>query len=182
MLMFAIIAVFIAGLMVGRTPEYLGKKIERKEIMLAALALLIGPAVILGFSGVASVLPQAVSSISNPGPHGLSEILYLYTSSNGNNGSAFAGITSNTPYYNWTGAFAMLLGRFAFLIPIMAFGGSLVGKKIVPAGRGTLPTHGPLFVGMLVGVILIVGALTYFPAYSLGPIVEQLFMHAGKVF
>jgi K+-transporting ATPase ATPase A chain len=182
MLMFAIIAVFIAGLMVGRTPEYLGKKIERKEIMLAALALLIGPAVILGFSGVASVIPQAVSSISNPGPHGLSEILYLYTSSNGNNGSAFAGLTSNTPYYNWTGAFAMLLGRFAFLIPIMALGGTLVQKKIVPAGRGTLPTHGPLFVGLLVGVILIVGALTYFPAYSLGPIVEQLLMHAGKVF
>ena len=182
MLMFAIIAVFIAGLMVGRTPEYLGKKIERKEIMLAALALLIGPAVILGFSAAASVIPAGTSSISNPGPHGLSEILYLYTSSNGNNGSAFAGITSNVPYYNWTGAFAMLLGRFAFLIPIMAFGGSLVEKKIVPAGRGTLPTHGPLFVGLLVGVILIVGALTYFPAYSLGPVVEQLFMHAGKVF
>ena len=182
MLMFAIIAVFIAGLMVGRTPEYLGKKIERKEIMLAALALLIGPAVILGFSAAASVIPAGTSSISNPGPHGLSEILYLYTSSNGNNGSAFAGIASNVPYYNWTGAFAMLLGRFAFLIPIMAFGGSLVEKKIVPAGRGTLPTHGPLFVGLLVGVILIVGALTYFPAYSLGPVVEQLFMHAGKVF
>jgi K+-transporting ATPase ATPase A chain len=182
MLMFALIAVFIAGLMVGRTPEYLGKKIERKEIMLAALALLIGPAVILGFSAAASVIPAGTSSISNPGPHGLSEILYLYTSSNGNNGSAFAGIASNVPYYNWTGAFAMLLGRFAFLIPIMAFGGSLVEKKIVPAGRGTLPTHGPLFVGLLVGVILIVGALTYFPAYSLGPVVEQLFMHAGKVF
>ncbi len=182
MLMFAIIAVFIAGLMVGRTPEYLGKKIERKEMMMAALALLIGPAVILGFSAAASVISAGVSSILNPGPHGLSEILYLYTSSNGNNGSAFAGIAGNTPYYNWTGAFAMLLGRFAFLIPVLAIGGSLVQKKIVPAGRGTLPTHGPLFVGMLVGVILIVGALTYFPAYSLGPIVEQLFMHAGKVF
>jgi potassium-transporting ATPase potassium-binding subunit len=182
MLMIAIIAVFIAGLMVGRTPEYLGKKIERKEIMLAALALLIGPAVILGFSAAASVIPAGTSSISNPGPHGLSEILYLYTSSNGNNGSAFAGIASNVPYYNWTGAFAMLLGRFAFLIPIMAFGGSLVGKKIVPAGRGTLPTHGPLFVGLLVGVILIVGALTYFPAYSLGPVVEHLFMQAGRTF
>jgi potassium-transporting ATPase potassium-binding subunit len=182
MLMFAIIAVFIAGLMVGRTPEYLGKKIERKEIMLAALALLIGPAVVLGFSAVASVIPQGYGQVANSGPHGLSEILYLYTSSNGNNGSAFAGLGSNVPYYNWTGAFAMLLGRFAFLIPIIAFGGSLVQKKVVPAGRGTLPTHGPMFVGLLIGVILIVGALTYFPAYSLGPVVEQLLMHAGRVF
>ncbi len=182
MLMFAIIAVFIAGLMVGRTPEYLGKKIERKEIMMAALALLILPASILGFSAVASVIPQGTSSILNPGPHGLSEILYLYTSSNGNNGSAFAGIAANTPFYNWTGGFAMLIGRFAFLIPILAFGGSLVKKRVVPAGLGTFPTTGPLFVGLLIGVILIVGALTYFPAYSLGPIVEQLLMHAGKVF
>jgi K+-transporting ATPase ATPase A chain len=182
MLMFAIIAVFIAGLMVGRTPEYLGKKIERKEIMMAALALLILPASILGFSAVASVIPQGVSSILNPGPHGLSEILYIYTSSNGNNGSAFAGLNGNTPYYNWTGGIAMLIGRFAFLIPIMAFGGSLVKKRVVPAGLGTFPTNTPLFVGLLIGVILIVGALTYFPAYSLGPIIEQLLMHAGKVF
>jgi K+-transporting ATPase ATPase A chain len=182
MLMFAIIAVFIAGLMVGRTPEYLGKKIERKEIMMAALALLILPASILGFSAVASVIPAGVSSILNPGPHGLSEILYLFTSSNGNNGSAFAGINGNTPFYNWTGGFAMLIGRFAFLIPIMAFGGSLVKKRVVPAGLGTFPTNTPLFVGLLIGVILIVGALTYFPAYALGPIVEQLLMNAGKVF
>jgi K+-transporting ATPase ATPase A chain len=182
MLMFAIIAVFIAGLMVGRTPEYLGKKIERKEIMMAALALLILPASILGFSAVASVIQPGISSILNPGPHGLSEILYLYTSSNGNNGSAFAGISGNTPFYNWTGGFAMLIGRFAFLIPILAFGGSLVKKKVVPAGLGTFPTTGPLFVGLLVGVILIVGALTYFPAYSLGPIVEQLMMQAGVTF
>ncbi len=182
MLMFAIIAVFIAGLMVGRTPEYLGKKIERKEVMMAALALLILPASILGFSAVASVLPQGVSSIANPGPHGLSEILYVYTSSNGNNGSAFAGLVGNTPFYNWTGGFAMLIGRFAFLIPIMAFGGSLVKKRVVPAGLGTFPTTGPLFVALLIGVILIVGALTYFPAYSLGPIVEHLLMQAGKVF
>jgi len=182
MMMFAVIAVFIAGLMVGRTPEYLGKKIERKEIMMAALALLILPASILGFSAVASVVPVGVSSILNPGPHGLSEILYLYTSSNGNNGSAFAGITGNTPFYNWTGGFAMLIGRFAFLIPIMAFGGSLVKKRAVPAGLGTFPTTGLLFVGLLVGVILIVGALTYFPAYSLGPIVEQLLMNAGRTF
>ena len=133
MLMFAVIAVFIAGLMVGRTPEYLGKKIERKEIMMAALALLILPASILGFAAVASVIPQGTGAILNPGPHGLSEILYLYTSSNGNNGSAFAGISANTPFYNWTGGFAMLIGRFAFLIPILAFGGSLVKKRVVPA-------------------------------------------------
>ncbi len=182
MLMFAIIAVFIAGLMVGRTPEYLGKKIERKEVMMAALALLILPASILGFAAVASVVPFGVSQLANPGPHGLSEILYLYTSSNGNNGSAFAGIAANTPFYNWTGGIAMLIGRFAFLIPILAFGGSLVQKRVHPAGLGTFPTRGPLFVGLLIGVILIVGALTYFPAYSLGPIVENLLMHAGKTF
>ena len=182
MLMFAIIAVFIAGLMVGRTPEYLGKKIERKEIMMAALALLILPASILGFAALASVLPIGVSQIANAGPHGLSEILYAYTSANGNNGSAMAGLSGNTPFYNWTLGLAMLIGRFAFLIPIMAFGGSLVQKKVVPAGSGTFPTNGPLFVGLLVGVILIVGALTYFPAYSLGPIVEHLLMQAGRTF
>jgi K+-transporting ATPase ATPase A chain len=182
MLMFVIIAVFIAGLMVGRTPEYLGKKIERKEVMMAALALLILPASILGFSAVASVIPAGISSILNPGPHGLTEILYQYTSANGNNGSAFAGLNGNTPFYNWTGGFAMLIGRFAFLIPIMAFGGSLVKKRVVPAGLGTFPTTGPLFVGLLIGVILIVGALTYFPAYSLGPIAEQLLMQAGRTF
>lgn len=182
MLMFAIIAVFIAGLMVGRTPEYLGKKIERKEVMMAALALLILPASILGFAAAASVIPVGVSQIANAGPHGLSEILYAYTSANGNNGSAMAGLAGNTPFYNWTLGLAMLIGRFAFLIPVMAFGGSLVQKKVVPAGSGTFPTNGPLFVGLLVGVILIVGALTYFPAYSLGPIVEHLLMQAGKVF
>jgi potassium-transporting ATPase potassium-binding subunit len=181
MIMFAIIAVFIAGLMVGRTPEYLGKKIERKEIMMAALALLILPASILGFSAVASVIPQGVSSILNPGPHGLSEILYAYTSANGNNGSAFAGL-AGSPYYNWTMGLAMLIGRFAFLIPILAFGGSLVRKRVVPAGPGTFPTTGPLFVGLLIGVILIVGALTYFPAYALGPIVEHLLLQAGRTF
>ncbi|WP_202901863.1 potassium-transporting ATPase subunit KdpA [Thermogemmatispora carboxidivorans] len=183
MLMFAILTVFIAGLMVGRTPEYLGKKIERKEVMMAALALLIGPATILGFAAVASVSPLGLASLTtNAGPHGLSEILYLYTSSNGNNGSAFAGLAGNTPFYNWTGAFAMLIGRFVFLIPILAFGGSLVGKRVVPAGPGTFPTTGPLFVSLLVGVILIVGALTYFPAYALGPIVEHLLMLAGRTF
>ena len=182
MLMFVIIAVFIAGLMVGRTPEYLGKKIERKEVMMAALALLILPASILGFSAVASVIPAGTSAILNPGPHGLTEILYQYTSANGNNGSAFAGLSANTPFYNWTGGMAFLIGRFAFLIPIMAFGGALVRKRVVPAGLGTFPTTGPLFVGLLIGVIVIVGALTYFPAYALGPIVEQLLMHAGKMF
>jgi K+-transporting ATPase ATPase A chain len=181
MLMFAIIAVFIAGLMVGRTPEYLGKKIERKEVMMAALALLILPASILGFTAVASVLPQGVSSIANQGPHGLSEMLYAYSSANGNNGSAMAGL-AGSPYWNWTMGIAMLIGRFAFLVPILAFGGSLVQKKVVPAGSGTFPTNGPLFVGLLVGVILIVGALTYFPVYALGPIVEHLLMQAGRTF
>ena len=181
MLMFAIIAVFIAGLMVGRTPEYLGKKIERKEIMMAVLALLVSPLVILGFSGVAMALPQGLSSILNPGPHGFTEVLYAFTSANGNNGSAFAGLAAN-PFYNWTMGFAMLIGRFAELIAILAFGGSLVVKRVVPAGLGTFPTTGPLFVALLIGVILIVGALTYFPAYSLGPVVEQLLMQAGRTF
>jgi K+-transporting ATPase ATPase A chain len=182
MLMFAIIAVFIAGLMVGRTPEYLGKKIERKEIMMAALALLVSPAVILGFTAVAMALPVGLSSILNPGPHGLTEVLYAFTSANGNNGSAFAGLSGNTPFYNLALGFAMLIGRFAELIPILAFGGSLVRKRAVPAGLGTFPTTGPLFVGLMIGVILIVGALTYFPAYSLGPIAEQLLMQAGRTF
>ena len=182
MLMFALIAVFIAGLMVGRTPEYLGKKIERKEIMMAVLALLVSPAVILGFTAVAIVLPFGLSQLTNAGPHGLTEILYAYTSANGNNGSAFAGLSGNTPFYNWTLGFAMLIGRFAEIIPILAFGGSLVRKRVVPAGLGTFPTTGPLFVGLLIGVIIIVGALTYFPAYALGPIVEHLLMQAGRTF
>ncbi|HEX4206126.1 MAG TPA: potassium-transporting ATPase subunit KdpA, partial [Ktedonobacteraceae bacterium] len=182
MLIFAILAVFIAGLMVGRTPEYLGKKIEQKEMKMAALAILILPASILGFTAVASVLPVGTSSILNAGPHGLSEMLYAFTSSTGNNGSAFAGLSGNTPFYNWTLAFAMLIGRFAFVIPVMALAGSLVHKRVVPVGAGTFPTTGPLFVALLIGVILIVGALTYFPAYSLGPIVEHLLMLGGKAF
>jgi K+-transporting ATPase ATPase A chain len=177
-----VLAVFIAGLMVGRTPEYLGKKIEQKEMKMAALAILILPASILGFAAVASVLPAGTASVTNPGPHGLTQILYAYTSGTGNNGSAFAGLGANTPFYNWTIGFAMLVGRFAFVVPIMALAGSLVRKKVVPAGLGTFPTTGPLFVSLLVGVVLIVGALTYFPAYSLGPIVEHLLMLAGKVF
>jgi K+-transporting ATPase ATPase A chain len=181
MIMFAILAVFIAGLMVGRTPEYLGKKIEPKEMKMAALALLILPLSILGFSAIASVIPAGVSAIHNAGPHGLSEILYAYTSQTGNNGSAFAGLSGNT-FYDWTGAFAMLIGRILFVIPLMAIAGSVVKKKIVPVSAGTLPTSGPLFSALLVGVILIVGALTFFPAYALGPIIEHLLMWAGKVF
>ncbi|HEY7349293.1 MAG TPA: potassium-transporting ATPase subunit KdpA [Ktedonobacterales bacterium] len=182
MIMFAILAVFIAGLMVGRTPEYLGKKIEGKEMKMAALALLILPLSILGFSAIASVTPVGVGPIHNAGPHGLSEILYTYHSTTGNNGSAFAGLGSNTPFYNWTQAFAMLIGRMLFVIPLMAIAGSVARKKIVPAGAGTLPTGGPLFSALLVGVILIVGALTFIPAYALGPIIEQLLMWAGKIF
>ncbi len=186
MLMFAIIGVFIAGLMVGRTPEYLGKKIERKEIMMAVLALLVSPLVILGFSAVAVALPAGHAGLTtgagNLGPHGLSDILYGFTSTNGNNGSAFAGLNGNNPFYNWTLGFAMLIGRFAEVIPLLALGGVLVKKRVVPAGLGTFPTTKPLFVGLLIGVILIVGALTYFPAYSLGPIVEHLLMFKGVTF
>ncbi len=182
MLYFAIIAVFIAGLMVGRTPEYLGKKIERKEIMMAVLALLLSPLLVLSFTALSVVVPAGLSGMANAGPHGLTEVLYAFSSANGNNGSAFAGLSGNTAYYNWTLGIVMLIGRFAEVIPILAFGGSLVVKKAVPAGLGTFPTTGPLFVALLIGVILIVGALTYFPVFSLGPIVEQLLMQAGKTF
>ncbi len=186
MIMFAIIAVFIAGLMVGRTPEYLGKKIERKEIMMAVLALLVSPLVILGFSAIAIALPAGRAGLTtgagNLGPHGLTDILYAFTSTNGNNGSAFAGLNGNNPFYNWTLGMAMLIGRFAEVIPLLALGGALVKKRVVPAGLGTFPTTSPLFVGLLIGVILIVGALTFFPAYALGPIVEHLMMQAGRTF
>ncbi|HEX8981175.1 MAG TPA: potassium-transporting ATPase subunit KdpA [Ktedonobacterales bacterium] len=188
LIVFAILSVFIAGLMVGRTPEFLGKKIEQKEIKMAALAILILPLSILGFSAVAIVLPTGASAIANPGPHGLTEVLYAFSSMTGNNGSAFAGLATTTigtptfAFYNWTGAFAMLIGRFGFVIPVMALAGSLVTKKIKPAGPGTFPTTTPLFSGLLVGVIVIVGALTFFPAYALGPIVEHLIRMAGKAF
>jgi potassium-transporting ATPase potassium-binding subunit len=182
LIVFAILSVFIAGLMVGRTPEYLGKKIEQYEIKMAALAILILPLSILLFTALAIAIPQGVSRIANPGPHGLSGSLYLYTSSTGNNGSAFAGLGSNTPFYNWTGAFAMIIGRFAFIVPVLALAGSMARKNVAPAGPGTFPTNKPLFAGLLVSVIIIVGALTYFPAYSLGAIVEQLLMLAGKTF
>jgi K+-transporting ATPase ATPase A chain len=182
MLYFAIIAVFIAGLMVGRTPEYLGKKIERKEIMMAVLALLLSPLLVLVFTALAVVVPQGLAGIANAGPHGFTEVLYAFSSANGNNGSAFAGLGGNSAFYNWTLGMVMLIGRFAEIVPILAFGGSLAAKRVVPAGLGTFPTNGPLFVALMIGVILIVGALTYFPAFSLGPIVEQLLMHAGKTF
>ncbi|NWJ45614.1 MAG: potassium-transporting ATPase subunit KdpA [Chloroflexi bacterium] len=181
-IVFVILAVFIAGLMVGRTPEYLGKKIEAREMKMVMLVVLILPLSILGFSMVASINNVAQNSIANPGPHGLTEMLYLFTSSTGNNGSAFAGITGNTDFYNITGSAAMLIGRFLMIVPILALAGAMARKRTVPASVGTFPTTGPLFAGLLIGVILIVGALTYFPAYSLGPLVEQFFMNAGKVF
>jgi len=182
MLLFVIIAIFVAGLMVGRTPEYVGKKIEAKEVKMAMLAILVLPLMYLGWTAVATVVPSAVAATNNPGPHGFSEILYLYTSSTGNNGSAFAGISANTMFYNLTGAVAMLVGRFWMIIPAMAIAGSLASKKTVPASAGTFPTTGGLFVGLVVGVILIIGGLTFFPALSLGPIVEHLAMLAKTTF
>ena len=182
MLLFAIIAVFVAGLMVGRTPEYLGKKIEAKEVKMAMLAILILPLSILGFTAIATVVDAGLAGPANQGPHGFSEILYAYTSGTGNNGSAFAGISANTMFYNTTIGFAMFIGRFLMIVPMVAIAGSLAAKKIVPASAGTFPTHGPLFVGLVVGVILIVGGLTYFPALALGPLVEQVAMNAGTLF
>jgi potassium-transporting ATPase potassium-binding subunit len=182
MLLFVILAIFVAGLMVGRTPEYVGKKIEAKEVKMAMLAILVLPLMYLGWTAVATIVPSAVAATSNPGPHGFSEILYLYTSSTGNNGSAFAGISANTMFYNITGAVAMFIGRFWMIIPAMAIAGSLAAKKSVPASAGTFPTTGGLFVGLVVGVIVIVGGLTFFPALALGPIVEQLAMTAGTLF
>jgi K+-transporting ATPase ATPase A chain len=179
---FVILAVFIAGLMVGRTPEYLGKKIESYDIKMAMLAILILTFTILGFSAIAVVKPFGTLSISNPGPHGLSQILYAYTSSTGNNGSAFAGLNANTMWYNTTTGIAQLVGRFFMIIPVLAIAGSLAKKKTVPESAGTFPVTGPLFTGLLIGVVLIVGALTFFPALSLGPILEHLLMSAGKSF
>ena len=179
---FVILAVFIAGLMVGRTPEYLGKKIEAYDVKMAMLSILIMTFVILGFSAVAVVQPFGTSSISNPGPHGLSQVLYAYTSMVGNNGSAFGGLNGNTAWYNTSGAVAMLLGRFFMHIPVLAIAGNLVKKKISPASAGTFPVTGPLFTSLLVSTILIVSALTFFPALSLGPVLEHLLMSAGKSF
>ncbi len=177
-LLFVVIAVFIAGLMVGRTPEYLGKKIEAREVKFALLALLILPLVMLGFTSIAVVLPSAVASIANPGPHGFAEILYAYTSAAANNGSAFGGLTGNTDWYNITLGIAMFVGRFLMIIPALGIAGALAAKKTVPASAGTLPTDGGLFVGLLVGSIVVIGGLTFFPALALGPIVEHLMMLA----
>jgi K+-transporting ATPase ATPase A chain len=182
LLVMAIIAVFVAGLMVGRTPEYLGKKIEVAEVKMAILAVLILPCAILGFSAIAAVLPVALSGLGNAGPHGLSEIIYAYSSAAGNNGSAFGGLSANSPWWNTTLGLAMLLGRFAYIVPMMAIAGSLAAKTRLSASSGTFPTHGLLFVGLLVGVILILGGLQFFPALALGPIAEQVQMLAGKTF
>jgi K+-transporting ATPase ATPase A chain len=181
-LVFVIIAVFIAGLMVGRTPEYLGKKIEAFDIKMAVLSILVSSLTILIFAAISIVTKPGIAGISNPGPHGLSQILYAFTSSVGNNGSAFAGINGNTLWYNTTTALAMLLGRFFTVIPVLAIAGSLAAKKHVPESLGTFPVTGPLFTVLLVSVIVIVGALTFFPALSLGPILEHLLMNAGKAF
>jgi K+-transporting ATPase ATPase A chain len=183
MLIFVVLAVFIAGLMVGRTPEYLGKKIESYDVKMAMLYVLIFPLSILGFSAVALMMPNlGLASLNNGGPHGLSEILYAYTSATGNNGSAFAGLSANTHWYNLSLGAAMLIGRFFMIVPMLAVAGNLAQKKLVPPSPGTFPVHTPLFTVLLVGVILIVGALTFFPALSLGPVLEHLLMNAGKAF
>jgi potassium-transporting ATPase potassium-binding subunit len=182
MLLFVIIAIFVAGLMVGRTPEYVGKKIEAKEVKMAMLAILVLPLMYLGWTALAMLVPSAVAAMNNPGPHGFTEVLYAYTSQTGNNGSAFAGLSANTVFYNLTGSVAMFVGRFWMIIPTMAIAGSLVTKKTVPASAGTFPTTGGLFVGLVVGVIIIIGGLTFFPALALGPIVEQLAVNTGTLF
>ncbi|MDA8231619.1 MAG: potassium-transporting ATPase subunit KdpA [Magnetospirillum sp.] len=182
MIVFVILAVFIAGLMVGRTPEYLGKKIEAREVKLAVLCILIFPLAILSLGGLSMVLPAGLAGMSAPGPHGLSEVLYAFTSAAANNGSAFAGLSGNTPYYNSTLGVAMLIGRFLVIVPTLAIAGSLAAKKIVPPSAGTFPTHGGLFVGLLIAVILVVGGLTFFPVLALGPIVEHLLLAAGTLF
>jgi len=182
MLLFVIIAIFVAGLMVGRTPEYVGKKIEAKEVKMAMLAILVLPLMFLGWTAIAMEAPSAVAAMGNPGPHGFTEVLYAYTSQDGNNGSAFAGLTATTLFYNLSGAVAMFVGRFWMIIPTMAIAGSLAAKKSVPASAGTFPTTGGLFVGLVVGVIIIIGGLTFFPALALGPIVEQLAINAGTLF
>ncbi len=181
-LVIAVLTVFIAGLMVGRTPDYLGKKIEAKEMKLAMLALLILPLVILGFSAVSAMLPAALSSLANAGPHGLTEILYAYSSAAGNNGSAFAGLNANTDWYNVTLGISMFLGRFAYIVPMLAIAGSLAAKTKVPASSGSFPTHGTMFIALLTGVILILGGLQYFPSLALSPIVEHFQMLGGQTF
>jgi K+-transporting ATPase ATPase A chain len=181
-LMFIVVAVFVAGLMVGRTPEYLGKKIEAKEVKMAMLAILCLPLAMLVFTAITVVLPSGVAAMGNGGPHGFSEVLYAYTSAAANNGSAFGGLSGNTPWYNITIGIGMLMGRFLVIIPALAIAGALAAKKTVPASAGTFPTDGMLFVGLLVGVIIIVGGLTFFPALAVGPIVEHLAMIHGQTF
>ena len=182
MLLFVVLAIFVAGLMVGRTPEYVGKKIESREVKMAMLAILVLPLMYLGWTAVAVVLPSAVASMANAGPHGFTEVLYAFTSATGNNGSAFGGLTGNTFFYNLTLASSMFVGRFFMIIPSLALAGSLAAKKSIPASAGTLPTTGGLFVGLVIGVILIIGGLTFFPALALGPIVEHLAMNANTLF
>ncbi|WP_374628739.1 potassium-transporting ATPase subunit KdpA [Pannonibacter indicus] len=182
MLVFALLSVFVAGLMVGRTPEFLGKKIDGREMKFAMLAVLILPLVILGFTAVSAMLPAALASLGTGGPHGLSEMLYAYTSAAGNNGSAFGGLSGDTLWYNTTLGLSMLLGRFAYAVPVMAIAGSLAAKVKVPASSGTFPTDGPLFTGLLIAIILILGGLQFFPALALGPIAEHLAMLAGQTF
>jgi K+-transporting ATPase ATPase A chain len=193
MLLYAIVAVFIAGLMVGRTPEYLGKKIQQKEVKMAMLPILATSFLILVLTAISSIAPfhkngywnppgPSTANLNNGGPHGFSEVLYAYSSASENNGSAFAGISANTPWYNVTTGLAMLFGRFMFILPLLAIAGTLAAKKKVPDSAGTLPTHGPLFVGLLVATVVVVGALTFFPALALGPIVEHFLMHQGKLF
>ena len=181
MLAFVVIAVFIGGLMVGRTPEYLGKKIESKEIRLSMLVILVGVFNILIFTAISVLVPAGQAGPLNPGAHGFSEILYAFTSTNGNNGSAFAGLTGNTVYYNTTLGIAMWVGRFIFVIPALALAGALAGKKVIPSSRGTMATDTPLFAGLLIGVILIVGALTFFPPLSLGPLLEHFQLAANHL-
>jgi K+-transporting ATPase ATPase A chain len=182
MLVFVLLAVFIAGLMVGRTPEWLGKKVQAREVKLAGLAILVMPVLVLVLTGIAAVVPAGTASRGNLGPHGLTEILYAFTSMANNNGSAFAGLTGDTPFYNLTGSLALLAGRFLPILAVLAIAGSLAAKERVPAGPGTFPTHTPLFVGLLVGVVVIVGALTFFPVLALGPIVEHLLQGTGRLF
>jgi K+-transporting ATPase ATPase A chain len=181
-LIYVVIAVFIAGLMVGRTPEYLGKKIEAYDVKMAMLVALVFPLVILVFTGISSASGFGISSISNPGPHGLTQILYAFTSGAGNNGSAFGGLTVNTLWYDATIGITMLIGRFFMIIPMLAIAENLAEKKYVPPSLGTFPVTTPLFTALLIGVILIVGALTFFPALSLGPVLEHLLMATGKTF
>ena len=182
MLVFVLLAVFVAGLLVGRTPEYLGKKLGAKEVKLAMLAVLILPAFILGFSALAAVLPVATASVQDAGPHGLSELLYAYTSGAGNNGSAFGGLTADTPWFNTTIGLAMLFGRYGVIVPVMAIAGAIAAKPKLPPSSGTFPTHTPLFIGLLAGVILILGGLQFMPALALGPVAEHLVLLAGKTF